>query len=869
MADTVIKVALAGFVHDVGKLAERAGMEVSRTYAEDNAGLYQPYNRDQNRHTHQHALYTAAFIERFAACLPSLDEREAAKSGDSLINLAAMHHKPETPLQWIVTQADRLSSGLDRQVFEGDEAGVAYRDFRKTRLIPLAEEMSRGDEFYKADKLETYHHRFRLGEMSPEQLFPVQRNEAEPADDAGAKAEYAALFDSFTRALKLLEHRDIPCLWLDHFASLWERFASSIPAATVGKVVPDVSLYDHCRASAALAGAIHGYHARTGTLTEAAIKDNAVEKFLLVTSDFYGIQNFIFSEGGSTNRSAAKLLRGRSFAVSLLSELAADRLCKALGLPVTSVLLNAAGKFTLLAPNLPETLEAIKQVEKELNRWLVTHYFGEVAIGFSCVAACGNDLSMGKFPDLWERLGKAADAKKYRKLSLDNHAGVVAGYLDSFDNTLGICPFCGKRPADPKTRRDGYLGENEAACFICCDQIHFGAQLIKARTVSMLDADAVFSGNSLKEPLFGCYQLSFDLDEKTSRKLAGAGALHRVMQLARTGEPLNTGLAIRFISGYVPVYRPEDEHDGRLLHGRMSDEKKLDLIDMIKEGGAKSFHHIAKVALNPSLDSDEKFTGVEALGVLKADVDNLGKLFACGLPPERLNLSRLATFSRQMNGFFSVYLPQLLADDPRFQNIYTVFAGGDDLFLIGPWNRIIEFAPVLRESFRMFACCNPEITISAGITVDKPGVPVPIVAERAEETLKAAKDAGRDRVTLFGESVTWDEFDNLQHKRDTLEAWQRLGYVGKAFLYRLNELMATARAEKLLISSGRPIDLDDMSCLAWRSRFIYSATRNVGKNLDKETRAKALDEVQHIAAWLHDLDGKLKIALWQVLYNQR
>ena len=342
-----------------------------------------------------------------------------------------------------------------------------------------------------------------------------------------------------------------------------------------------------------------------------------------------------------------------------------------------------------------------------------------------------------------------------------------------------------------------------------------------------------------------------------------------MLQLARTGEPLNNKLAIRFISGYVPVYKPEDEHDNRLLHGRKSDEKKLELIDMIKDGGAKSFHHIAKAALNASYDSAEKFSGSEALGILKADVDNLGKLFACGLPPERLNLSRLATFSRQMNGFFSIYLPHLLANDPRFQNIYTVFAGGDDLFLIGPWNRIIEFAPVLRESFARFACGNPGITISAGITVDKPGVPVPTVAERAKEALKAAKHGGRNRVTLFGETVTWDEFADLQQKRDTLETWQQQGYLGKALLYRLNELMELARTEKALVSSGKPIELEAMSCLAWRSRFTYSATRNVGKTLDKETRRKALDEVMHIAKWLHDLDGKLKIALWQVLYNQR
>lgn len=865
----VLKVALAGLLHDVGKFAERAGMEVSRTYADDNAGLYQPYNRDQNRHTHRHALFTAAFIERFAAYLPEVDDQETAQSGDSLINLAAMHHKPETPLQWIITQADRLSSGLDRQVFEGEECGVGYKEFRKTRLIPLAEEMLRGESFYRTDTLATYRHRFRLGELSPGQLFPGVRSEVEPAGDAEAQREYAALFDLFMRELHRLEHRDSPALWLDHLTSLWERIASSIPAATVGNVIPDVSLYDHCRATAALSAALHRYHARTGTLSEPAIKDGVAAKFLLITSDFYGIQSFIFSEGGSTNRSAAKLLRGRSFAVSLLSDLAADRLCRALGLPATSVLLNAAGKFTLLAPNLPETLETVREVEEELNRWLVCNFYGEVAIGFSTVTACGNDLALGKFPELWERLGKAADAKKYRKLNIEQHAGVVGGYLDTFDNTLGVCPFCGKRPADPKTVGDAYLGEGEASCLICRDQIQFGAHLIKARSLAVLAATASFPGTRLREPLFGRYQIAFDMDEASSGEKAGSGELLRMVRLARMGESLGSGVAVRFISGYVPVYVPEDEHDERLLHGRMGDDKKLELIGMIKEGGAKSFHHIAKAALNPSPDGEGKFTGVEALGVLKADVDNLGKLFACGLPPERLNLSRLATFSRQMNGFFSIYLPQLLSNDARFRNIYTVFAGGDDLFLIGPWKRIIEFAPMLHERFREFACGNPEITISAGITVDKPGVPVPVMAERAEEALKASKDAGRNRVTLFGESVTWDEFDDLRQKREKLEEWKNRGYIGTAFLYRLNELMAAARSEKLLLSSGKPIEFEDMSCLAWRSRFVYSATRNVGRNLDREARSRALDEVQQIAAWLHDLDGKLKIALWQVLYNQR
>lgn len=861
------KLVLAALLHDVGKFAERAGMEVSPQYSNDNEQLYQPLF--DGRYSHGHALFTAAFIEKFADHLPLLDDSSTARSGDSLINLAGMHHKPETPLQWIITMADRLSSGLDRQVFDGDHSGVAYRDFRKTRLIPITEELSRGTDFYKKDSSETYQFRYGLKARGAEHHFAEKKAAVVPDDDAAAKAEYSALFLPFTTALAALQHKEYPDLWLEHFTNLWERFTAAIPAATVGKVIPDVSLYDHCRSTAALAVALYLYHQRSHSLNEIAIRNLEGSKFLLITGDFYGIQNFIFSEGGSTNRSAAKLLRGRSFAVSVLSELAADRLCRVIGVPTTSILLNAAGKFTILAANLPETLDAILSVEKELNAWLVPQFHGEVAIGFSTVAASGNDFAMNNFPGLWLRLGSAAEAKKFRKFSLADHGGVISAYLDSFDNQLGLCPFCGKRAARSETQGDHDLGDHEAACLICRDQVYFGAQLTKSRRIAILDSNTAFHGKKLRAPLFGLYQLCFDLSDKEEQRLAHSGALLRSMHLARAGEPLQAGLAVRFISGYVPTYSQEDEYDGRILHGRMSDAKKLELIDMIKAGGAKSFHHLAKAALNIRSDAEDKFTGSEALGILKADVDNLGKLFSCGLPAERLNLSRLATFSRQLDGFFSVYLPQLLATDARFKNIYTVFAGGDDLFLVGPWNRIIEFAPVLQANFARFACGNPEITISVGITVDKPGVPVPTMAARAEEALEAAKDGGRNRLTLFGETVTWGEFADLQQKHDTLQGWQQKGYLGKAMLYRLNSFMALARREKDLIQTKKSINMEEMNCLAWRSRFTYSATRNVGMALDKESRKNALDEVMQVASWLHDHDGKLKIALWQLLYNQR
>lgn len=56
MDDTVFKIAVAAFLHDIGKFAERAGMELSTEYLDGNAALYQPSYR--GRYTHKHAVCT-------------------------------------------------------------------------------------------------------------------------------------------------------------------------------------------------------------------------------------------------------------------------------------------------------------------------------------------------------------------------------------------------------------------------------------------------------------------------------------------------------------------------------------------------------------------------------------------------------------------------------------------------------------------------------------------------------------------------------------------------------------------------------------------------------------------------------------------
>ncbi len=87
---------------------------------------------------------------------------------------------------------------------------------------------------------------------------------------------------------------------------------------------------------------------------------------------------------------------------------------------------------------------------------------------------------------------------------------------------------------------------------------------------------------------------------------------------------------------------------------------------------------------------------------LKGDVDNLGTIFQKGL--EKANFAKMNALSRQINQFFSLWLPAYCAE--KNPNIYTVFAGGDDFFLIGPWYSTQKLAFDMQTYFRHYVAEN-------------------------------------------------------------------------------------------------------------------------------------------------------------------
>ena len=170
MEPTVLKIAMAGLLHDIGKFAQGC-LEVTPEYLNNNAN-YQPFNKKSGRHTHIHAVYTAAFIEQFADHLPPQWNMGGWGDGDSFLNLASGHHNPQTPMQWIIAAADRISSGFDRDSFDQGE-NIKISEFRQTRLLPLLESLTVDDEQQKkyADS-GNFHFRYPLARLAPETIFP-------------------------------------------------------------------------------------------------------------------------------------------------------------------------------------------------------------------------------------------------------------------------------------------------------------------------------------------------------------------------------------------------------------------------------------------------------------------------------------------------------------------------------------------------------------------------------------------------------------------------------------------------------------------------------------------------------------------------
>jgi len=164
----------------------------------------------------------------------------------------------------------------------------------------------------------------------------------------------------------------------------------------------------------------------------------------------------------------------------------------------------------------------------------------------------------------------------------------------------------------------------------------------------------------------------------------------------------------------------------------------------------------------------DKEANFKRLAILRMDVDNLSQLFINGFKEinenqiitDNSNFSKLATLSFQLDVFFSGYLNVI--HRKYLDDIIIIYSGGDDLFAVGDWQAIIDFAEDIRNEFRNYVCNREDISLSAGIVLIDEKFPISKGAEMAGEAEKQAKNfknsAGKTKnaINLFGENICWD-----------------------------------------------------------------------------------------------------------------
>ncbi|MBK9444456.1 MAG: type III-A CRISPR-associated protein Cas10/Csm1 [Comamonadaceae bacterium] len=874
------RIALAAYLHDLGKFAERARIDVPKDALDVHKTQYCPFHTTDKGgkngyHSHIHAAYTGLAFDLVEQTAPDLIQGDMypfvnrgqlqadhSQATDSLVNAAAAHHRPDTFLQWVIATADRVASGFERDEFEKyntakDENTEAQtgRNHYQARQLSLLEQIGKTQKITAKD----LNWRYPLQELSPKSIFPQPRKDCEPADDELAQEQYKQLWMQFLTALKSIpaSHRSNWTLWLDHFDTAWLTFTHAIPSATAFGAKPEVSLYDHSKTTAALATALWRWHEAEGktdgVAAQALAKGNFgqdvhIDKLLLIQGDFFGIQDFIFAEGSQTNKAAAKLLRGRSFQISLFTELAALKVLDALSLPPTSQITNAAGKFLIVAPNTAEVRAQLVQVRADINQWFLAHSFGLAGLGLVGKPASCNDLLKGNFKNLMQSLFAALEKAKLQRFDLTAPGNPV------FDVAYphGACQYNDKLPADKPE------GNNKASAALSRDQIKLGSGLTHQDRLLIVRDPAALSGNSLtmlEVPVFG-FGVAFTKSEDITGKfgaLAKDGNLQRCWDFSlpeNLTDTLWNGYARRFINAYVPRFTEVDAWASDKYAGHAED------VDFDKARFAgKTLNHIACEDRQPRHDR-EGWQGQVALMTLKGDVDNLGTIFQQGLTEP--TFAKMAALSRQMNAFFAIWLPALCRTE--FPNTYTVFAGGDDFFLIGPWHSTQKLAARMAEAFKTYVADNPGITFSAGMVMTKPGQPIHTLATQAEEALSAAKGSDKNALVLYGERVRWPDWPKVQAAQDQLERVRDSYDLSTGYVYGLMQLIDLA---------SEPVNPEHAM---WRSRFAYRTRRYVvDKIREPERRQRAQTELSVALGkqGIEDLGTRYRIPLFNHFYRQR
>lgn len=545
-----------------------------------------------------------------------------------------------------------------------------------------------------------------------------------------------------------------------------EANLSYVPSSTAKSEMSDISLYDHMKLTAAVSSCILEYLSEQGIADyreKLFVKGRDFykeEAFLLYSMDISGIQDFIYT---IASQNALKTLRTRSFYLEMMMEHIIDCLLQKLRLSRANLIYSGGGHCYILMANTEKTKLAAENYIQELNRWFLETF--QISLYIGCgQAACSADalknMPEGSYEQIFKTIGEGISSRKSHRYTPDQIKMLNAKKDKDYTRECKVC----KMIADV---------DEEGVCSLCNAVQSFSKNILYDEffTVSLEKSEDAL-------PLPGGYYLTSD-DEKTLK------------------------IKMQRDDCFVRAYSKNELFTGKHIATKLWVGNYTD---------KKTFEEYAEGA-----------EGIKRLGVIRADVDNLGQTFVSGFAnPENQNryvtLSRTATLSRMLSLFFKRHINEILksgeysidkkAPHPRMATI--CYSGGDDLFIVGAWNDIIELAIDIRRSFERYT--QGTLTLSAGIGIYAAGYPISAIANEVAGLEDGAKvlpkknavtilpdGAWHDVPVESGKTLKisdgtyhWQEFEQcvLQEKYGHIYRFFRSTQErGNSFLYNLLELI--------------------------------------------------------------------------------
>jgi len=200
--------------------------------------------------------------------------------------------------------------------------------------------------------------------------------------------------------------------------------------------------------------------------------------------------------------------------------------------------------------------------------------------------------------------------------------------------------------------------------------------------------------------------------------------------------------------------------------------------------------------------------GRQYLGFLRIDADRIGAAFG-QLDNQPI---RVWGLSRLLDGCFTRTVDDLLSR--QFPHVYPVYGGGDDLFVIGPWQDVLMFASALRREFR--AITGDQLTFSAGVALAKKKQHILTKSDEADHALNTNAKSERDSIHALGATMRWDKFEKALEVGRTLAELHGRQRIRSAILHNILELHGRWK----------------MKDARWHSLLFYQVERNLREASD-------------------------------------